>query len=228
MTYAEKIKWSGIIVSVQPRSSVWRYRLDNRTHSLRGYNIFLEGIIDRDADEKTERKVSEKADGTGEKATFSIAISETQQNKLQFQIGDKVSGTAWTKMYDFSEYADYYRAGALEIMQKGPAVTSSPPPYIMLPPDLATYEWRGARMLSTMCYKKKCFQCIWASMADVTIEYNWGVSQKHRYESFCYGPKSCKYYKMGKPRAVPDKQYGSFYDEGWLDDICTENRGEDE
>lgn len=209
----KKIKWSGTIVSVQPRSSVWRYRLDNRTHSLHGYNLFLEGIIDGQ---------------TNEKAVFSVAISETQQNKLQFQTGDTISGTAWTKMYDFSEYADYYRAGALKIIQKGTAVTSSPPPYVMLPPDLATYEWRGARMLSTMCYKKKCFQCIWASMADVTIEYNWGVSQKHRYESFCYGPKSCKYYKMGKPRAVPDKQLGSLYDEGWLDEICTENRGEDE
>lgn len=83
-------------------------------------------------------------------------------------------------------------------------------------------------MLSTMCYKKRCFQCIWASMADVTIEYNWGINQKHRYESFCYGPKSCPNYKMGKPRAVPDKQCGTLYDEGWLDNICTESRGEDE
>ena len=29
---AEKIEWQGIIVSVQPRTTVWRYRLDNRTH----------------------------------------------------------------------------------------------------------------------------------------------------------------------------------------------------
>ena len=65
-------------------------------------------------------------------------------------------------------------------------------------------------------------------MANVTIEYNWGVSQKFRFESFCYGPKSCKNYKMGRPRAVPYKDCGSSYDEGWLDEICTENRDWDE
>lgn len=27
-------------------------------------------------------------------------------------------------------------------------------------------------------------------MANVAIEYNWGVSQKFRFESFCYGPKN--------------------------------------
>jgi hypothetical protein len=28
-------------------------------------------------------------------------------------------------------------------------------------------------------------------MSAVEIEYNWGVSKKYRFESFCYGPKSC-------------------------------------
>ena len=28
---------------------------------------------------------------------------------------------------------------------------------------------------------------------------------------------------MGRPRAVPYKGCGSFYDEGWLDEICTED-----
>ena len=37
--------------------------------------------------------------------------------------------------------------------------------------------------------------------------------------------KLFKLYKMGKPRAVPYKNCGSFYDEGWIDDICTERRG---
>jgi len=36
------------------------------------------------------------------------------------------------------------------------------------------------------------------------------------------------YTKLGKPRAVPYKDCGSSYDEGWLDDICTEQRGEDD
>ena len=39
----DKISFSGVILSVQPRSNVWRYRLDNRTHSMTRYNIFLKG-----------------------------------------------------------------------------------------------------------------------------------------------------------------------------------------
>ena len=40
---SEKRTWSGTIVSIQPRTTVWRYRLDNRTHSHIGYNLFLDG-----------------------------------------------------------------------------------------------------------------------------------------------------------------------------------------
>ena len=76
-----KIEFSGIILSVQPRSNVWRYRLDNRTHSMNGYNIFLSGIAE------------------GDERDFAIAISEKQQQKLRFHIGDEIRGTAWTKMY---------------------------------------------------------------------------------------------------------------------------------
>lgn len=42
------------------------------------------------------------------------------------------------------------------------------------------------------------------------------------------GPKNCKLYKMGKPRAVPYKDCGNSYDEGWLDEICTERRDDEE
>lgn len=41
-----KIAYQGTIAAVQPRSNVWRYRLDNRTHSHTGYNIFLIGEAD--------------------------------------------------------------------------------------------------------------------------------------------------------------------------------------
>ena len=206
----EKIDWQGTILSIQPRTTVWRYRLDNRTHYHRGYNLFLDG------------------EACGIKARFSVAISEKQQMKLVFRIGDEAKGTAWTKMYDVSEYADYYRAGGLKIAKRAAQTENTPPPYLIEPPDMATYEWRGARMLSASCYKGKCFQCVWATMSAVEIEYNWGVSKKYRYESFCYGPKSCKFYKMGKPRAVPYKDGGTTFDEGWMDDICTENRGWDD
>ena len=92
----KKFEWHGTIVSVQPRTTVWRYRLDNRTHYHRGYNIFLDGEV------------------SGIKKRFSVAISEKQQQKFIFRIGDEVKGTAWTKMYDVSDFADYYRAGSLK------------------------------------------------------------------------------------------------------------------
>lgn len=41
-----KVSFRETIKSVQPRSNVWRYRLDNRTHSMTGYNIFFTGIAD--------------------------------------------------------------------------------------------------------------------------------------------------------------------------------------
>lgn len=72
----EKIEFSGIIRSVQPRSNVWRYRLDSRTHSMTGYNIFLSGA----------------AEGTAK--DFAVAISEKQMMKHRFHIGDEINGTA--------------------------------------------------------------------------------------------------------------------------------------
>ena len=206
----KKIEWQGTIVSVQPRTTVWRYRLENRTHYHRGYNIFLDGEVN------------------GIKKRFSVAISEKQQQKFVFRIDDEVKGTAWTKMYAVSDFADYYRAGGLKITKRSRQVKTTHPPYLIEPPDMATYEMRGARMLSAACYNGKCFQCAFATMSAVEIEYNWGVSKKYRFESFCYGPFSCKQYKMGKARAVPYKDCGSDYDTGWMDDLCTERRGDDE
>ena len=171
-----------------------------------GYNIFL----------------------LNEERSFTIAISEKQYQLHGFRIGDVIRGTGWTKLHPNQEYADYYRCGALSILERVVEKTTSAPPYQGALPDLATYSWRGCRMLDSRRWHGKCFTCKWAAMANVAIEYNWGVTQKFRFESFCYGPKSCKYYTMGRPRAVPDKQVGTCYDEGWLDEICTENRNDDD
>ena len=206
-----RIEWQGRIISIQPRTTVWRYGIDNRTHTHIGYNLFLEG-------------------STNEKeGPFSVTISEKQMQSGRFRIGDIVKGTAWTKKYPEREYADYYRVGALKRVSEATAETaSSPPPWRIAPPDMQTYEWRGARMLSRHCWQEVCFQCVWANMANVTIEFDWGKSQKWRFESFCYGPKSCKLYSMGKARSVPYKGRGSSLDDGGLDEICTENRGWDD
>ncbi|GHU93276.1 hypothetical protein FACS1894208_02470 [Clostridia bacterium] len=207
-----KIEWQGTIVSIQPRTRIWRYLTDNRTHYHLGYNLFLDGEADYD-----ERE-------------FVVAISEKQQQSGGFRIGDIVSGTAWMKEYPEREYADFYRAGALKVIRRAPdAPPTAAPPWLIEPPDLAEYEERGARMLSLSCWKGKCFQCAWAAMANAEIA--WDIDKrvnKHRFESFCYGPKSCRLYKMGKARAVPYKGSGSSLDSGWLDELITEGRDWDE
>ena len=195
---SQKITWSGVITSIQPRTRVWRYLTDNRTHYHIGYNLFLDGSAD------------------GEDKQFVVAISEKQQQNGRYGIGDVINGTAWTKQYPEREFADYYRAGALNCDSRNEIPTMiSPPPWIMQPPDMATYEWRGARMLSKSQWQGKCFKCVWATMSNIDIIWDFDRKiSKYRYESFCYGPKSCKYYKMGKARSVPYRNRDSSLDEG--------------
>ena len=203
----DKVEWQGIIQSIQPRTRVWRYVTDNRTHYHIGYNLFIEGVCN---------------DG---KSRFTVAISEKQQHKGKFRIGDEIEGTAWTKQYPEREFADYNRAGSLKHICRADNTDTAPPPWIMPLPDMRTYEERGARMLSLSLWKTKCFRCVWASMSNVEIQWDFDKNiKKYRFESFCYGPKSCKLYKMGRARSVPYKNRGAALDTGWLDDICTESR----
>lgn len=207
-----KINWQGEIVSIQPRTRVWRYLTHNRTHYHLGYNIFIEGC---------------SSDG---KKNFTVAISEKQQLKDLFRIGDVIQGTAWTKKYKEREFADYYRAASLKILNKSADnLRIMPPPCVMMPPKMQIYEERGARLLSKSQWKTKCFKCIWANMANVEIQWDFDKDiKKYRFETFCYGPKSCRFYKMGRPRSVPYKNREADVDYGYLDELCTEGRDEDE
>ena len=206
----EKIPFSGMIRSIQPRSSVWRYRLDNRNHTLKGYNLFIHGLAE------------------GEEKDFSVAISEKQQMKYLFHIGDEISGSAWTKIHPELEYADYYRAGALKKVSAGSIEDAQCEPWTGEVPALEVYSERGCRMLDTRCWSGKCFTCKWACKASVAIEYIFGVRQIFRYESFCYGPKNCPLYRMGAPRKVPDQTLGFVYDDGALDRMFTSHRTDEE
>ncbi|UNC92122.1 hypothetical protein [Candidatus Contubernalis alkaliaceticus] len=209
---SSKVNWTGKIISIQPRTRVWRYLTDNRTHYHLGYNLFIEG---QSSDYKKQ---------------FTVAISEKQQLKGLFRIGDLLEGTAWTKKYNEKEFADYYRAGSLKLLDRvNETIEVLSPPWIMVPPTMQIYEERGARLLSKSLWKTKCFKCIWANMANVEIQWDFDRNiKKYRFESFCYGPKSCKNYKMGRPRTVPYKNRGSALDDGYLDELCTEGRDEND
>ena len=89
---------------------------------MTGYNIFLTGIAD------------------GEERDFVIAISEKQQEKYKFHIGDEIKGTGWTKKYPEWEYADYYRTGALKKLQENNVVPiKDGSPWLSEVPELSVY-----------------------------------------------------------------------------------------
>jgi hypothetical protein len=57
----------------------------------------------------------------------------------------------------------------------------------------------------------------------------WNPSQKrHRFETFCYGPKSCISYAAGPTRKVPGRRGMSWEEEKWVDEEATAHRGENE
>lgn len=243
--YQYKVEWLGEVVSVQPRSTVWRYLIDNRTHRECGYNVFLKGEVYYDSEIVPHENGTDKYD-------FCVAISEKQAEKIGIHIGDILKGTAWTKKYPEIEFADYYRAGSLKKLETAengdsqrmsvevdtantrydgtpiPRVNSADyqgPPWKQEVPPLEIYAWRGERMLSKSAWKGKCFQCIWANMANVTVQYDFDRNLvRNRFETFCYGPLTCRYYSMGPARAVPYKGVSGVKDQGWLDEICVQYR----
>ncbi len=87
-----RIRWQGQIESVQCRAWVWRYIMHNRTHHHLGFNLF----------------VKSEADGRAER--LNVAISDTQQGRLQFHTGDVLKGTAWPCIKAKHDFADLCRA----------------------------------------------------------------------------------------------------------------------
>ena len=57
----------------------------------------------------------------------------------------------------------------------------------------------------------------------------WNPSRKrYRFETFCYGPKSCPLYRAGAKRRVPGRKDMSYTEEDWVDEDATSHRGLDE
>ena len=66
-------------------------------------------------------------------------------------------------------------------------------------------------------------------MAVEIIIDHWNPSQRqYRTETFCYGPKSCKFYKAGPARQVPGRRGMRWTEEDWIDEEMTAHRSEDE
>ena len=208
---AEKVFWSGRVVAVQPRIRLMR-SFDERSHSYQGYVLRIDGTI---------------ADEPGE---FMIAIGKAAQAKHRFQAGMEVSGQAVPVPDPRLETAGCYKASGLKIMNDAGGDPPAGPPFHGEPPDLETYRSRGHRRLDTRTYDAKCTTCIWGCRMPVEmIIDHWNPSKKrYRFETFCYGPKSCALYKAGPTRKVPGRKGMSYTEEDWVDEDATSHRGPDD
>ncbi|MBW2109185.1 MAG: hypothetical protein JRI36_11060 [Deltaproteobacteria bacterium] len=207
----EKVAWSGRILSVQPRIRLLR-SFDERSHSYLGYVLRVEGSV---------------GDELGE---FQIAIGKAAQAKHRFRADMEVSGLAVSVADPRLETAGFYKASGLRVLKDAQGAPLPGPPFQGVPPDLETYRDRGHRRLDARTYDAKCTTCIWGCRMPVEmIIDHWNPSQKrYRLETFCYGPKSCAFYRPGPKRKVPGRKGMSYTEGDWVDEDATAHRGPDD
>ena len=205
-----KTSWHGTITSVQPRIRLLR-SFDERSHSYLGYVLGLDGEVG------------------GEHRQFTVAIGKAAQAKRRFQVGFKASGEAVLVPDPRTEPAEMYKASKLKVLGTTPN-DATPPPWNGPPPPLEVYRERGHRRLAAKTFETSCSSCIWgARMPTQMIIDQWNPSKvKWRFETHCYGPKSCKLYRSGPTRKVPGRRGMSWTEEDWVDEDATAHRGPDE
>lgn len=206
----EKISWRGVVRSVQPRIRLIR-SFDERSHGYLGYVLSLDG------------------EAGSEVGPFAVGIGKAAQAKHEFQAGLEVSGLAVPVPDPRTEPADLYKASKLEVLG-GAAFVGKAPPWLGPPPPLDVYRERGHRRLAARTYAGPCSTCIWgARMPTEMIIDHWNPSKvKWRFETHCYGPKSCRLYKAGPTRKVPGRSGMSWEEEDWVDEELTRHRGPDD
>lgn len=212
MTTTTQLHWQGLLHCIQPRIRLTR-SFDQRSHSYLGYVLFLEGQI---------------GDEHGE---FSIAVGKAAHAKHEFRCADAVAGVSVPVEDKRLEVAEFYKTSGLRTGDRGPAKTPfKPPPFVGIPPALEVYRSRGHRRLATLTYASKCTTCIWGcKMPTEMIIDQWNPSKKrYRFETHCYGPLSCTFYKSGPTRKVPGRRGMQYEEEDWVDREETGHRGPDE
>jgi hypothetical protein len=206
-----KLRWEGEIVSLQPRIRLMR-SFDQRSHAYLGYALSLDGSIG------------------GEARAFAVGIGKAAQAKHAFRVADHVAGEAEPVADPRLELVEFYKAAKLALVARAAAPASAGPPWTGLPPTLEVYRERGHRRLDARTYEAKCARCLWGCrMAVEMIIDQWNPRvREHRFETFCYGPKSCPSYRAGPTRKVPGRKGMSWEEEDWVDEEATEHRGPDE
>jgi hypothetical protein len=206
-----KIEWRGDLKGVQPRIRLTR-SFDERYHTYLGYVLHVTGVV---GDSSTE---------------FSVAIGKGAHSKHAFRVGDTVSGVSEPVADPRLETAQFYKTSKLRIVKRGPEIDDASPPWLGIPPCLETYRSRGHRRLAIRTYDDKCRYCIWGCRMPVEMIIDqWNPSNRRfRFETFCYGPKSCSSYRAGPTRKVPGRKWMNWKEEDWVDEDATAHRGLDE
>lgn len=211
MANSEKISWSGRVVAVQPRIRLMR-SFDQRSHSYLGYVLRIEGTCGEQTSE------------------FLIAVGEGAHEKHRFQTGMQIEGQSVRVDDPRKEAADFYKTSGIKVVKAAEGDRPVGPPFLSAPPDLETYRSRGHRRLDIRTYDAKCTTCIWGCHMPVEMIIDqWNPSKKqYRFETFCYGPKSCPFYRPGPARKVPGRKGMSYTEEDWVDQDATAHRGPDD
>lgn len=208
---SEKLSWQGRLTSVQPRIRLNR-SFDQRSHSYLGYGLRVRGTI-----EEEDRE-------------FLIGIGKAAQAKHRFHVGDIVSGQSQPVLDNRLEAVELYKTSNLRVIERAKKEQHDPPPWHGVTPELETYRERGHRRLDSRTYDAKCQSCLWGCRMPVEmIIDHWNPRfRRYRFETFCYGPKSCSFYKAGAIRTVPGRKGMIWEEEDWVDDQDTAHRSMDE
>ena len=207
----EKLNWQGTLVAIQPRIRLIR-SFDQRSHTYLGFALRIQGIIGDDDRE------------------FLVGIGQAAQAKHKFQAGDILAGRAEPVADPKMEPVEFYKASGLKITERAGEDKATAPPWLGAPLELPVYRERGHRRLDAKTYQASCLNCIWGCRMPVEMIIDqWNPSQKtYRFETFCYGPKSCPLYRPGPTRKVPGRRGMSWEEEDWIDEEATAHRGDDE
>ena len=185
---------------------------DQRYHNYQGYVLCIEGTCGK----KSGR--------------FLIAIGKGAHEKHQFHAGMEVSALSVPVGNPWLETAAYYKTSKLRIEKDAGSEHPAGPPFLGVPPELTTYRERRHRRLDPGTYSSRCATCIWGCEmpVEITIDH-WNPSEKeYRFEIFCYGPKSCPFYRAGRVRTVPGRRGMIWEEEDWVDEDETAHRGPDD
>lgn len=196
---------------MQPRIRLLR-SFDQRHHNYLGYVLHLAGAA------------------SGESREFTVAVGKAAHQRHRFSIDMEVSGIAAPVADQRLETAEFYKASSIKVIEHSSSSPVVGPPFLGVPPCLETYRSRGHRRLDARTYESKCLQCILGCRMPVEMIIDqWNPTHKrYRFETFCYGPKSCDFYRAGALRRVPGRQGMTYTEEDWVDDEATAHRGESE